>query len=218
MLESPMTETQSVTTFVVGDRLPWSDDARASFEKGPFDPGVIREADAHRECSIRSISACGVTLAGQLSSAPGDHVAIELDTGQRTGTVAWTDRGQLGVAFDEPVDMVALLNRKLVSQPVERRTMPRVEVRCDAFLKFAEHLCAAVLRNISAGGMQLEGDELPPCGTYVSVFIEGLNVPPGEVIWRRGNLAGIEMFEELSWTSIIPWIKTVVRNGATAQP
>jgi hypothetical protein len=96
--------------------------------------------------------------------------------------------------------------------------MPRVEVRCDVFLKFAENLSSAVMRNISARGMQLEGDELPPCGTYVSVFVEGLNVPPGEVIWRQGNLAGVETFEELSWTSIIPWIKTVVRKGTTAQP
>jgi len=213
-----MTETPSVTTFIVGDRFPWPDDATASFEKGPFDPGVIHEADSYRECSIRSISSRGVTLVGQLNSALGDHVAIDLDIGQRPGTVAWTDRGELGIAFDEPVDMVAFLNRKLVSQPSERRTMPRVEVRCDVFLKFAENLSSAVMRNISARGMQLEGDELPPCGTYVSVFVEGLNVPPGEVIWRRGNLAGIETFEELSWSSIIPWIKTVVRKGTTAQP
>jgi hypothetical protein len=44
-------------------------------------------------------------------------------------------------------------------------------------------------------------------------IIEGLNMPPGEVVWRRDNLAGIEIFEELSWTSIIPWVRTVVRKS-----
>ena len=68
------------------------------------------------------------------------------------------------------------------------------------------------MRNISGGGLQIEGDELPPCGTYVSVFVEGLNVPPGEVVWRRSNLAGIEVIDELSWTSIIPWIKAQVNK------
>ena len=70
------------------------------------------------------------------------------------------------------------------------------------------------MRNISARGMQVEGEELPEKGTYLSVLIEGLIVPPGEVIWKKGNLAGIELFEELSWSSIMPWIRGVVRSGA----
>ena len=208
-----MTEARSVTTFVVGDRLPWPEDASSSGENGPLDPSVVYDSGNRRECSIRKISARGVTLRSDLKKAPGDQVAVELGTGHRaTGTVEWVDRGELGICFDEQVDMVALLNRKLVSQPVERRAMPRVEIRCDAFVKFAESLSSAILRNVSAGGLQLEGDELPPVGTYISVFVEGLNIPPGEVIWRRGNLAGIEVFEELSWTSIIPWIRTAIRK------
>ena len=42
---------------------------------------------------------------------------------------------------------------------------------------------------------------------------KGLNIPPGEVVWSRGNLAGIEVFEELSWTSIIPWVREITRNA-----
>jgi hypothetical protein len=207
-----MTEAPSVTTFIVGDRLPWPDEASLDDEKGPFDPGVILDARDRRECSIRKISAKGITLRTDAEKVPGDQVAIELGTGQRVGTVAWANRGELGIAFDEPLDMVALLNRKLVSQPVERRTMPRVEIRCEVFVKFGENFCSATMRNISGGGLQIEGDELPPCGTYVSVFVEGLNVPPGEVVWRRSNLAGIEVIDELSWTSIIPWIKAQVNK------
>ena len=209
-----MTEAPSVTTFVVGDRLPWPDEASAINNHGPFDPGAVYDCGTRRECSIRRISALGVTLRGDLGKAAGDHVAVEIGTGQRpAGTIAWAEGGELGICFDEQVDVVALLNRKLVSQPVERRTMPRVEIRCDAYVKFGENLAPVMMRNISARGLQLEGEELPEPGTYVFVFVEGLNIPPGEVIWRRGNLAGIEVFEELSWTSIIPWIKTAVRNG-----
>ena len=72
----------------------------------------------------------------------------------------------------------------------------------------------ATLRNISAHGLQLEGDDLPSIGAYVTLFIEGLNIPPGEVVWKRGRLAGVEVIEELSWTSIIPWIRAIVRSGA----
>ena len=208
-----MIEASSVTTFVVGDRLPWPDDGLVPQELGPLDAGILYGSGDRQECSIRRISALGATLRGELAKAPGEEVAIELVTGQRpVGTVDWVKGGETGIRFSQPVDMLALLNRKLVSQPVERRTMPRVEIRCSLYLKFGASFSTATMRNISAKGLQIEGEELPPQGTYVAVFVEGLNVPPGEVIWSKGSTAGIELFEELSWSSIMPWIRNLVRK------
>ena len=208
-----MTDAPSVTVFVMGDRLPWPDDAPASVEKGPFDKGVIYHSGQHRDCEIRKISALGVTISSNLAPALGDRASIELENGQRpAGKIAWTDRDQLGVRFDDSVDVIALLNRKLVSQTRERRTMPRLEVRCPVHLKCGERFSLAMLRNISARGLQVEGEELPAIGTYVSTFVEGLNIPAGEIVWKRGRLAGIEVFEELSWTSIIPWVRGLVKQ------
>lgn len=209
-----MTETPSVTTFVVGDRLPWPDDAPPLDAKGPFDLGAIHHSGSRQECAIRKISALGVTVGSDLTPALGDAVAIELANGQRAqGKIAWTGRRELGVRFDDSVDIIALLNRKLVSQTPERRTMPRLEVRSSVHLKFGGQLWPAMLRNISSKGLQIEGDELPPVGTFISVFVQGLNVPAGEVIWRRDKLAGIELFEELSWTSIIPWVRGFTKRA-----
>jgi len=61
--------------------------------------------------------------------------------------------------------------------------------------------------------MQIEGEQLPAAGTYISLFLEGLIIPPGEVAWMNGGLAGVELFEELSWSSIMPWIRDFVRKG-----
>ena len=206
-----MPEASSVTTVVVGDRLPWPNEQSASADKGPFDASAIYHSGIRRECEIRKISSLGVTIASDLVPALGDRVSVELATGQRpAGKIAWTDRGELGVRFDDAIDVIALLNRKLVSQTPERRTMPRLEVRCLAHIKCGEHFWPAMLRNISSGGLQLEGSEMPVVGTYVSVFVEGLNIPAGEVMWSRGDLAGVELFEELSWTSIIPWVRGIV--------
>ena len=210
-----MSDTPSVTTVVVGDCLPWTDESWAGDEKGPFDAGAIYVSGSREPCSIGKISSLGVMLRAKIDKAPGEAVAVELANGQRrAGTVAWAKGGEVGIRFDEPVDVIALLHRKLVSQAPERRTMPRIEIRCPVHVKCGEHFWSATLRNISASGLQLEGDELPALGAYVSVFVEGLNIPAGEVIWRRGSLAGIEVFEELSWTSIIPWVRTIVRAGA----
>ena len=209
-----MTEALSVTTVVVGDRLPWPDDGSSAAAKGPFDESAIYHSGAKHPCEIRKISALGVTVASQLAPALGDKVMIELATGHRpAGKIAWSDGGELGVRFDDSIDVIALLNRKLVMQTPERRTMPRLEVRCLAHIKCGENFLPAMLRNISSGGVQLEGTDMPAVGAYVSVFVEGLNIPSGEVIWGKGELIGIELLEELSWTSIIPWVRSTVRKG-----
>jgi hypothetical protein len=209
-----MADAPSVTTVVVGERLPWPDDASGALERGPFDAAAIYHSGVRRDCVIRKISALGATVGSDLAPALGDRVAIEIATGQRpAGKVAWTGRNELGIRFDDSIDVIALLNRQLVSQTRERRTMPRLEVRATAHIKSGEHFRPAILRNISSRGLQLEGDDLPAAGTYVSVFIDGLNVPPGEVVWKRDGLAGIEIFEELSWTSIIPWVRNAVRRS-----
>jgi hypothetical protein len=209
-----MTEATSVTTFVMGDRLPWPEEASAPDEVGPLDAGVFYDSGSRRDCSIRKISALGATLRGELAKEPGEEVAIELATGQRpAGIVDWVKAGETGIRFNQPVDVIALINRKLVSQPVERRVMPRVELRCPIYFQFSGNLLPATMRNISARGLQIEGEGLPATGSYISLFLEGLNVPAGEVIWSKDNLAGIELFEELSWTSIMPWIRDFIRKG-----
>ena len=208
-----MTEAESVTTFVMENRLPWPDERSSADLNGPFDTGLIYDEAPPRECGIRTISALGATLRGEVRKVPGDDVALELATGQRpVATVEWIRGGEAGIRFKQPIDMLALINRKLVSQPAERRAMPRVEIRCQLYVKWCENLVPALLRNISARGLQLEGEVLPPRGTFVGLFVENLNVPSGEVVWCKDNLAGVELFEELSWTSIIPWIREIGRK------
>jgi len=208
-----MTEAASVTTFVMGPRLPWAEDVPESGELGPFDAAVILDGSARKDCSIRKISALGATIRIGAGKPAASEVSVELATGQRViATVDWAEAGEIGARFKQPIDVLALINRKLVSQPGDRRAMPRVEIRCAAYVKRGEDFLAATVRNVSARGLQLEGDALPPVGSYVSLFVEGLNVPPGEVAWRKDDLAGIELFEELRWSSIMPWIRDQMRK------
>ena len=209
-----MAEAASVTTFVMAARLPWPDDAPPADALGALDPVALIVGGERRECAIRKISALGATVRGATGEAPGAEVSVELATGQRpAGMIDWVAGGEAGIRFNRPIDMLALLNRTLISQPGERRTMPRVELRCHVGMKWGGSLAAATLRNISAKGLQVEGDDLPPRDTFVSLFIDGLVVPGGEVVWRRGNLAGIELMEELRWSSLMPWVRAMGRGA-----
>ncbi|MGN6154425.1 MAG: PilZ domain-containing protein [Sphingomicrobium sp.] len=210
-----MAEEPSVTTFVMGARLPWPDDSPGAEACGPFEGGVIHNSGFRQDCAIRKISTYGATVRAKVHNAPGEELTVELPSGQRTAaTVEWARGGETGIRFAKPIDVLALINRNLVSQPIERRSMPRVEIRCGAFIKRGEEFVPATIRNISARGFQIEGDSLPAVGTYVSLFVEGLNVPPGEIAWRKDKLAGVELFEELSWASIMPWIREVMKKQA----
>jgi hypothetical protein len=212
-----MPERLSVTTYAIAAELPWPDVALAADALGALDPASLHQAGKSQPCALRKISPLGATLRGAGTAAGGDTVAVELETGQRAaGTVEWAERGEAGVRFAQPVDMISLLNRKLVSQPAERRKMPRVELRHPIGIKWGANLAAASLRNISAGGLQIEGEGLPGRDTFVSLFIDGLNLSSGEIAWQNGNLAGIEFMEELSWASIMPWIREVLRGHEKA--
>ena len=208
-----MADSQSVTTFVMAAQLPWPDDAPPADALGVLDPVALFVGGERRDGGIRKISALGATVRGAMGEGPGAEVAVELATGQRpAGTIDWVAGGEAGIRFKQPIDMLALLNRTLISQPGERRTMPRVELRCHVGMKWGASLAAATLRNISARGLQIEGEDLPPRETFVSLFIDGLVVPAGEVVWRKGNLAGIELMEELRWSSLMPWVRAMGRG------
>lgn len=208
-----MAEQALSTTFVVGKGLPWPDDSVGSAERGPSELGKLSGAAGKSDCAIRKIAALGATVATDLAVKTGDALSVELTNGQRrNGKVEWARAGELGLAFDEPVDVVALINRNLVSQPAERRRMPRVELRCPVHVKWCEHMEPATTRNISAQGLQAEGDDLPDIGTLVSLFVEGINLPPAEVVWRQGRLAGFEFLDEVSWSSLIAWVREAGRK------
>ena len=214
-----MAERASVTTFVMEDRLPWPDETSMPGIDGPLDASVVHDSGIRLDCSIRRISALGATLKGPALSAPGHVLAIELATGHRPAAVVdWVAGGETGIVFKQPIDVLALINRTLLTQPVERRTMPRVEMRCMIMVKCGENFVPAILRNISAGGLQIEGDVLPLAGSYVALQAEGLVIPPGEVVWRKDDLAGIELFEELSWTSLMPWIRDMAGRNQNLLP
>ena len=210
-----MTRSLSLTSFVMEHRLPWAEGSSAApAGAGRFDGAFIIDAGRRSECTIRSVSPLGATLAGEIVAREREEIALELVTGQRpAATVEWVGGGEAGVRFKQAIDVLALINRTLISQPAERRSIPRVELRCGVHVKWGGNLCEAVLRNISARGMQVEGVGLPPRGTRVSIRIDGLNVPSGEVMWRKDTVAGIQLSEELGWALLMPWIRKVCSTG-----
>ena len=202
-----MRQTGQSTCYVVDSDLPWSE-ADIDPSDGEFEAATLVGPGGRYRCELRRIAAGGAMLRGDAQASAGEPASLELASGQRrSGRLEPSASGALAFAFDEPLDIVALINRNLVSQPAERRSMPRVELRAPSHVKWAEHLAVATVRNISSAGIQVEGDNLPPQGTLASLYLEGIILPPAEAVWRRTGLAGFEFFEDLGWSSLIAWVR-----------
>lgn len=211
--KAPMLQPGQSTCYVVDPGLPWSEEGLDPAD-GAFEPVTLLAGAGRYRCELRRIAAGGAVLRTEARTPAGEIGSIELASGQkRSGRVERSGPGGLAFAFDEPLDIVALINRNLVSQPAERRSMPRVELRAPIHVKWAEHLAAATVRNLSSAGIQVEGDELPPQGTLTSLYLDGIILPPAEAVWRRAGLAGFEFFEELGWSSLIAWVRDRSRTS-----
>jgi hypothetical protein len=117
-----MARSLSLTSFVMEHRLPWAEGSSAApAGAGRFDQALIIDAGQRRECTIRSVSALGATLNGEIVTRQGEELALELITGQRpVATVEWVGGGEAGARFKQPIDVLALINRTLISQPANR--------------------------------------------------------------------------------------------------
>lgn len=72
-----------------------------------FMTAVLRIADEPetREVRVRNLSAGGLMIEHDRPIAPGAVVHLAMrGLGDLTGSVAWSTRGRVGVALDEPID------------------------------------------------------------------------------------------------------------------
>ncbi len=207
------------TVFSLFNEVPGSDDppglARdAEFlQEGSLVLGTVREV-----CSIRKISGAGAILHADLPASPGERMELELMSGDHIdGVVEWRRGSDVGLRFDKPIDIFSLLARNLVSQPGERRRLPRVELLCPALLETPTRTELVTTRDVAQGGVKVDSAVPLHPDEKVMITLEGFRPLEGEVRWAEGRIAGISFSRELGWQEMMPWLKER-REAALRQP
>lgn len=146
--------------------------------------------DGRRElCLIRNVSAGGMMIRPYSPIRVGAEVTVELKHGESVSGVAqWADNGLVGVVFDAPIDVLALLNAP-GGQP--RPRMPRIELQCTATLRHEKTVFRAPVMNISQGGICVDSPVDLPIGSDIVVTLSGLHAAAGVVKWQEGQYYGI---------------------------
>ena len=186
----------------------------ANLRSGALVSGSIREI-----CFIRKISGGGALLHVDSPVAVGDRLELELMAGQElSGTISWRRGSEVALRFDAPVDVFAIIASDLVSQPGERRRMPRVEVCTTAKIETELGQDVVITRDVSQGGVKVECQAGLVIDQRLSITLENFRSLEGQVRWASGTMIGIEFERELAWQDLMPWLKDRRNAALRAKP
>lgn len=215
-----MTQTlRSATIFSLAAEPPAAGDASPH---AALDAATLADDARALSCTIHKLSTAGATLHIDTPLDPDSAMRLDLANGQSIpGTVAWSENGQAGLAFAEPLDIIGTLARNLVGLPAERRTMPRVEIAQTVCVKAGRSVEHARTRNISQGGAGIETRLDLAVDQPVQLIFDTLRPLDGTVRWVAHGQAGIAFAQELGWQTLMPWLRHAQRNQVpvrTAMP
>jgi hypothetical protein len=202
------------TIYSLSGEVPAADSGRESGDDVALWPGALTSGSIRRACSIRKLSAGGAILHCDHDLEIGERLELELMNGEHlAGSVVWRRGGEVGLCFDSQIDVFAIIAQDIVSQPGERRRMPRVELVCSALLDVDGRSQAVTTRDVSQGGVKLDVPFPLAPEQKVTVTLDGLRPVEGVVRWSAGTLAGIAFLPELRWQELMLWLKER-RNSA----
>lgn len=196
------------TVYSLSGEVPPIEAAAEEADQSVLQPGALVVGSVRQICLIRKISAGGAVLHADLPLAEGRRLELELETGEHLdGTVVWRRGSELGLRFDEAVDVLPIVARNLASQPGERRRMPRIEMACPALLESGGRSALVMIRDIAQGGAMIEMPFPIPADAPLVIIPEGLRPLESVIRWTDGRVAGVAFRPELSWQELMPWLK-----------
>jgi hypothetical protein len=196
------------TIYSLSGEVPAADAGHERDDDVALWPGALTSGSIRRACAIRKLSAGGAILHCDHDVEIGERLELELMNGEHlAGRVVWRRGSEVGLSFDTQIDVFAIIAQDIVSQPGERRRMPRVELVCPALLDVDGRSRPVTTRDVSQGGVKLDVPFPLAAEEKVTVTLDGLRPVEGVVRWSAGNLAGIAFLPELRWQELMLWLK-----------
>jgi hypothetical protein len=204
---SDRVETKPIDTtlYSFADRVPSPPEARADERHLTlFRVGAMIIGDRRELCLIKNVSASGMMVRTYSTMTEGRPVSVELKQGQLVhGHVRWVREFNVGIAFDERIDVVDLLS---ASMDGPRPRMPRVEVNCAAAARQGSTQSSLKVHDVSQGGIKAEASRSLETGEDIVVTLPGMPPMHGIVRWRDGAIHGISFNRLLALSELVEWL------------
>lgn len=165
--------------------------------------------DGRRElCLIRNISAGGLKAHVYSELRVGQRLSIELKSNQLVdGRVSWVKDSNIGVAFDEVVEVEEVLATPKTLHNGWTPRLPRVEVDSLGTLRVGSHVYPVTTVDISQGGVKVEIDNQLEVGENVVLAFDGFRPVSGVVRWCHEGACGISFNQVLPFHELMGWIR-----------
>ena len=165
--------------------------------------------DGRRElCLIRNISAGGLMAHIYSVLAPGQRITVELKANQQVpGVVTWTEDANIGITFDELIDVEEMLASQSVMENGWRTRLPRVEVDRLAMIRVGSRSYPVSTRDISQGGIKLETDNSFAPGDEVVLALEKFRAVNGVVRWYHEGTCGVSFNQVIPFRELMGWLR-----------
>lgn len=165
--------------------------------------------DGRRElCLIRNISAGGLMAHVYSNFREGQLVSVELKTNQQTsGRVSWINGSNIGITFDEMIDVEEMLANQSLIDNGWRPRLPRVEVDRMATVRIGARTFWVSTLDISQGGVKIQTDEPFEPGEDVVIMLDKFRPVAGVVRWHQDGLAGISFNQVIPFRELMDWLR-----------
>ena len=171
--------------------------------------GTLVNGGKRELCLIRNISAGGLMAHVYSAMRVGQEVSVALKTNQMlNGQVVWVRDGNIGIAFDEPIDVEEMLSNTSLTESGLQPRMPRVEVDWLATVRAGATVTCVTVRDISQGGVKFETDTPIEPGQQVTLTVDGFRSIAGVLRWYHQGEGGIQFNELIPFSELMGWLRT----------
>ena len=167
-------------------------------------------ADTQNVCRIRNISSTGARLETNMLLQLGQSISLELRSDLRTtGRVIWTKDGNMGVRFDDEIDVARYLMRTESKIDRMKARAPRYQCAAEVILVTDGGCFSCNLFDIGLSGAGLADlstkAKVRP-GSIIKLIADGISSHHANVAWVDGNRAGIKFRHPLKYTELHDWL------------
>lgn len=165
--------------------------------------------DGERElCLVRNISAGGVMAHVYRPIDVGTRVAIEIKNDEQiAGTVVWDEDSNVGIEFDQRIDVPDLLATSKILGDGKQARRPRVSVDRLARLRCGAEVHHVRVNDISQGGIKVEIEAPLPPDADIVVTLDGFRPLTGIVRWTKEGYAGISFIQVIPIGELCEWLR-----------
>lgn len=173
-----------------------------------FRVSVITIGGRRELCLIRNISSGGLRAFVSSPVCVGDKVALELKPDETmTATVIWRKEHLIGVQFDRPIDLEAIIGGRFAPDAGQRPRIPRVEFDRLGELRIGGRRYPINSCDIGQGGARIEIDYPLNLGDHVIITLEKFPPIAGTICWYRRGEAGIAFNQIMPFKELLGWMR-----------